>query len=332
MKSLLKVLLLLGGIGLIAWFVWRAGPAEVVGVFRQLGWWLPVALLPFLLVYVLDTLGWRFAFGGTGEHPAFPLLLRVRWAGEAVNNVVPTGYVGGEAVKALLLTRRGTSGLAATSSVVVGKTLQVTAQVLFIALGAGLAFWLLPAASPTRTGMAWVAGLAALVVVGLFWIQSHGIFKFVQRLLAVLPFRVRGLESRQDQLRAVDERIRRFYQREPRFVAASTASYFLGWLGDALDLWIASHLLGFPLDFATAIAIESFITVAKALGIFVPGAIGVQESGVWLLFQLFGLGQPQAAAYALLRRGRELIYTAIGLALLYRETGTWSWLRSPTTH
>ena len=78
-------------------------------------------------------------------------------------------------------------------------------------------------------------------------------------------------------------------------------------------------MLGLPLTWTEAIAIESFITVAKAVGIFVPAALGVQESGVVLLFQIFGLPVPIAVAYAILRRGRDLFYVLVGGALLYSE-------------
>jgi uncharacterized membrane protein YbhN (UPF0104 family) len=78
-------------------------------------------------------------------------------------------------------------------------------------------------------------------------------------------------------------------------------------------------LLGLPLAWPEAIAIESFISVARGVGIFVPGALGVQESGVVLLFEIFGLPVPVAVTYAILRRGRELVYVLIGGALLFAE-------------
>lgn len=322
MKRLLKILLLLLGLALFAWFVHRAGVGAIADAFRTLGWLAPVALLPYALVYLCDTLGWRFAFGSHSPKPRFLRLLRVRWVGEAFNNVIPSGYVGGEAVKVFLLQRRGFPVAAATTSVVVGKTVQVSAQVVFIALGALLALPHLPEGSPSRRGMAIVAALAVAAVLVLFWIQSRGLFSFIRTLAGKLPFRVRALEQRQAHFRELDDRIFRFYHQDPRAFIASGLAYLAGWLADALELLVISHLLGFPLEFTQCIAIESFISVAKALGIFVPAAMGVQESGVWLLFQMFGLSEPQAVAYAILRRGREVVFVAIGTALFYAEGAT----------
>jgi len=67
-----------------------------------------------------------------------------------------------------------------------------------------------------------------------------------------------------------------------------------------------------PIDFSHALAVEAFISVAKALGIFVPGALGVQESGIVFLGYLFGLPPALGVSYAIIRRGREVAYAAIG--------------------
>jgi putative membrane protein len=328
MKGWMKFLALALGLALFAWFVHRAGWREVAARFEQVGPWLLVGLLPYLLVYVLDTLGWRFAFPPDNSRPSYFTLLRIRWAGEAVNNVVPTGYVGGEAVKAWLLHRRGLSLLRATTSVVVSKTAQVTAQVVFIALGAALAVTLLPPTSTARPGFALLAA-GTLAALGLcFWIQSHGLFSFVR--VVALRLRIRKLAEKQTQLRQLDDQIFGFYRKEPRSFAAAGVAYLAGWLADAMELFVVSHLLGFPMDYGTAIVIESFISIAKALGFVVPGALGVQESGVWLLFALFGFTESQAVTYAILRRGREVIYAAVGTALLYAEGLSLRGLRAQT--
>src|SRR5207248_419231 len=72
-------------------------------------------------------------------------------------------------------------------------------------------------------------------------------------------------------------------------------------------------------DWNHALAFEAFIGVAKALGVFAPAALGVQESGVIFLFYLFGLPSGLAAPYAIIRRARELTFVLIGGSLLYTE-------------
>lgn len=320
MKKSFRWILLLLGLALFGWFIYRAGPAEVWASLRQLGWRAPLTLLPYLVVYVFDTLGWYMAFGSyVAVRPSYFTLFRVRWAGEAVNNVVPSGYVGGEALKAYLLHKRGVPGLTAGTSVVASKTCQVLAQVMFIGLGALAAQSHLPPESDARRGMMIITLASFLVVVLLFALQRRGMFNTLRALMSRLGVHIKAIESNEAHLRQLDEQIYTFYHRDRGCFIRSTLTYLLGWLTDALEIFVACHLLGLPLSWTEAVAIESFISVAKALGIFAPAAMGVQESGVLLLFHLFGLPMPIGVAYALLRRGRELFYVLVGGALLYAE-------------
>ena len=81
MKLALKIIVAGLGLALFAWFIQQAGPGEIARAFANLGWLAPVVLLPFGLVYLLDTLGWRFAFGDEGvPGVGFGTLARIRWA------------------------------------------------------------------------------------------------------------------------------------------------------------------------------------------------------------------------------------------------------------
>lgn len=315
MKLALKIFVASVGLALFAWFVQRAGVGEIARAFTNLGWLAPAVLLPFGLVYLLDTLGWRFAFGDEGvPGVGFGTLARIRWAGESINTVLPSAYIGGEAVKVQLLHKRGVPRVHSASSVVAGKTAQVVAQVMFIAAGAVAGAAILPPESPARAGMLTITALAAVLVGLLFWLQQRGMFR---TLSAILP--VRALTTRAESLRRLDDRIFEFYRKDRLHFLLSTAAYFAGWIADTLEILLVSHLLGMPIDFSQALAVEAFISVAKALGIFVPGALGVQESGIVFLCYLFGLPPALGVSYAIIRRGREVVYVAIGGIFLYAE-------------
>ena len=69
--------------------------------------------------------------------------------------------------------------------------------------------------------------------------------------------------------------------------------------------------------FHSALAVEAFTSVAKVLGMWVPGALGVQESSIVMLGRLAGLPDPLSVTYALLRRAREILFALVGWLLLY---------------
>src|SRR5262245_51558583 len=96
---------------LLALLLRYAGIDEIHERLGDLGWWSPLILVPYLIVNVFDTLGWRRTLpaAAAARVPFFSLYL-ARMAGEAVNSVTPTAAVGGEPVKAHLLRSWGVTG------------------------------------------------------------------------------------------------------------------------------------------------------------------------------------------------------------------------------
>jgi uncharacterized membrane protein YbhN (UPF0104 family) len=158
--------------------------------------------------------------------------------------------------------------------------------------------------------------------------QQRGIFSSLLTLTGALGIKANVLERRRDKILAVDQAISGFYDRHrPRFLT-STAFYLGGWLVDTLEIYVVAQLLGMPITWPQALAVEGFTGVAKALGMWVPGSIGVQESGIVLLGRLAGLPDALSVAYALLRRARELIFAGAGLLLFYAEGASLSALKA----
>jgi uncharacterized membrane protein YbhN (UPF0104 family) len=164
-----------------------------------------------------------------------------------------------------------------------------------------------------------ITGAAAALIAMLFWLQHRGMFTTLLALTGRLRLRIRALTSRAESLRQLDRRIFDFYRNHRwRFLSCVTF-YLAGWMADSLEILLVSHLLEMPLDWSQALAFEAFISVVKALGIFAPAALGVQESGVIFLFYLFGLPPALGVPYAIIRRARELTFVLLGGALLYAE-------------
>jgi putative membrane protein len=320
MKTILRCLLLSLGLVVFSWFVRQAGFDRMLAGFSRLGWFLPLLLVPYGWVYLADTLGWRFAFGaGFKRRLSYWMLFRVRWAGEAFNNVAPSAYVGGEALKVYLLHKRGVSAPEATSSVVVGKTLQTLSQLVFISLGT-LAFMnvIVPESNFRRAAIVVLSG-GLVVVLALFWLQQRGLFTLVLNGFQRLHLHLGILESRREILQRIDRRIADFYRCDPRHFAGSAGAYLGGWLLDTVEIYLAAYLLGTPMVWMQALAIEAFIGLSKFLGLFVPGALGVQESGIVFLCRAAGLPDAFGVTYAVIRRGRETVYAVFGWAILYLE-------------
>ena len=61
-KKKFKILLLIVGCAIFCILVYEVGPSTIYHQLIVIKWKILLLLLPFLLVFVLDTLGWKYAF------------------------------------------------------------------------------------------------------------------------------------------------------------------------------------------------------------------------------------------------------------------------------
>ncbi len=309
--------LLLGlGVGFLVFIVWQAGPRAVAERLGQMGPRWPFLLLPSLVVTVADTVAWRYAFS-PGVAVGTRALLRARIAGEAINVLTPTAYVGGEPVKAYLLTP-GVPLAEGLSSAIVGRTLMTLAHVAFVLSGIGVA---LGRFDGSEYFLGASVGLMALATAGLVWLvvrQRKGFVAGIVNAAARLGMRPRWLAERAAVIADLDARIARTYREARGRLHVSLALYFLGWVLGSAETYLALVLMGLPVDLPTAFALEALSSMAKAVMFIIPGSLGGQEGAHALLFAGFGYPLAAAVSYSVVRRVRELLWATLGLAILAR--------------
>jgi hypothetical protein len=303
---------ILAGLVAAGWLVAEIGVAALAAQLAQLSWRLPLLLLPQLAVNTAQAAGWSYAF--PDERPPLILLLRIRLAGEAVNDTTPTGTLGGEALKAVLVART-TPGLtvqAGLLSVVVAKTALVAALAVFVSGGLAIAWAVVGAPPALLAVLAALAAFTSASSVGFAWAQVHGLFRLGGRALAWL-----GVGARAAGLAAgLDRDLRGFYGTRRWRLAASCALHLGGWAIGTLETWLALRFLGAPVSLATALVIEAGATGARAAGFLVPASLGVQEGGVVGVAALLGVGAEAGLAVAVVRRIREAVLIVAGYACL----------------
>src|SRR5919106_880382 len=129
--ALVRDVLFVVGLAILATLSWQIGLPQILTYLQPLGWRFVLVFLAYLLVFVCDTLGWRYAF--TRMPPlGFPRLLALQIVGKAANLMTPLLPVGGEPLKAYLLHVRGVPLAEGLASVVVARTLATVANGLFV--------------------------------------------------------------------------------------------------------------------------------------------------------------------------------------------------------
>jgi uncharacterized protein (TIRG00374 family) len=316
----LRYFLLALGLLVLGLLVWHIGPGNIYDAAARLG---PVALLviliPSIVMYAIETYGWKVTLGASARAVPFWRLLVIRTAGEVVNMTTPTAYLGGEPLKAYLLKNCNVPMAEGAASVVIAKTTMTIAEVFFILLGIALGFWILgvgsSAGQTVGAGLLSV-GLLVCSIAGFVFVQRRGLFASILATVRKLGLRIGFLEAREEHLRSIDQTILNFYSHHQRAFYASTAVYFLGWMAEALEVFVIIYYLGGPTNLLSTISIGALAVFIKGGTFFIPGSLGAQDGGNLLLLRAFGYSDITGITFALLRRFRELVWIGIGLLCL----------------
>ena len=317
---MLRLFLLIVGLLTLVLIVWHIGPGQIYDAAAQLG---PVALLvlliPSIIMYVVEAYGWKVTLGPSAKDIPFWRVLAIRTAGEVVNMTTPSGYVGGEPLKASLLRKHHVPMEEAYTSVIIAKTTMTIAEVLFILLGIALGVWLLggnDSSGHTVVAALVSVGLLALGTAAFVFVQRQGLCTWLLELLRKVGLKIAYLEAREEQLRSLDRAILEFYRHKRQAFYASTGLFLLGWMAEALEVYVILYYLGGPAMALSAISIGALSVFIKGGTFFIPGGLGAQDGGNLLLLEAFGYSDITGITFALLRRFRELVWIGVGLLCL----------------
>ena len=314
-RTALRIALAALGFVAIAILVRQAGWSTVREYVARIGLWFPalVALNVVMQSGFVLALATILKTGG-GDRPFFRLY-QIYWMGDAANYLIPGG---GEAVKALLLYELG-GGAEAAAAMTLHKQAELAAQCAFAVVGVGAtALWF---DLPWAIALAALAGTLLLLVFLLLLTRAVGRSPFsgALRHLARWPLLVRRLEGLHSGARDADSRISAFHARNPGRFAAAAALCLLGYAGGLLDTWLVLRLIAPAAGWHIWLAVEVLPMVLNNAVLFIPGKLGGAEAIRTGVFLLVGLSASQGAAFAILRRARELAWVLPGGALLALE-------------
>jgi putative membrane protein len=312
------------GVGalLLALVVYYAGLGQIVRRLQELGWRAPLVLVPYLIVNIFDTTGWRRTLPrDVAKRIPFGALYLTRMAGEAVNSLTPTAAIGGEPVKAHLLRAWGVPAADSIASVVIAKTALTVSQITFVLIGLAALFDRL---ERRAAGALWLALLLAVAVaftVFILRLQRRGpvvtVWRWLHKIMPNAPI-VARLEAK---AAAIDERLSEFYVERAAF--RSAALWHLGgWLLGVFEVWLFMALIGEPIALSEALIIEALAQPIRAAALFIPGGLGAQEIGGVALCRFLGIPEAAGVTLWLLKRARELVFDGVGVLYLMRRTGS----------
>jgi 1L-myo-inositol 1-phosphate cytidylyltransferase len=309
-----RILLSGAGLLLLAYLLLRVGTVTVLEHMARFGPWFPVILV--------ISFGWLFAQAcawylvQTAHFRPVPLfrLFRTKIISDALNTLIPSANVGGDAVRAFLIKRHVplTEGI---PGVLVDKTIEYFASTLFLMTGFLLSLLFLHLPGWMNEAAAICLGVTLIGIALLVVFQLKGILWTLGRISKVFPRVQRFIDKRESHLKDLDANLHIVYSNfSPKTVAAAALHYAARVLG-AAEVYVILRVLDADASFIQALFTSTGVTIINTAFFFVPGHFGVMESGHVLILQSLGFSAALGLSLGVIRRIRKLTTAGIGLLL-----------------
>lgn len=301
------------GLALLAWLIYKSGPATLLSYLRRIGWGMLVLLAIAAARNASRALALRLGTGPESGRFSFPAVYTVMLVSEAIKFAAFAGIVLGESAKASLL-RRSVSGTRAASSVVLDVLLFNLAGTLFILTGAALLFARLDLPEAVRRAGA-IAGVALAAGVLLAVVAFARRMITAARLLDWLAHRAcwrAWAESHRAKLFEADEHIFSFYRAHTTAFWGMLALGYISHLIAAAEIFAIARMLAVPLRLPDTLAVESLRKLASVIGLMAPANVGFYEGATALGVRALGLTVAAGVAIEFTRKIRAILWAAIG--------------------
>jgi uncharacterized protein (TIRG00374 family) len=317
----LPIALFLAGLAVVGWLLWHVGWGALVANLALVGWWFPALVCLYGIFEGAFAFGWQSLMPGPPPLRTMPRIFAAYIAGDAVNYATP-GNVAGEPVKGKLVADliRGSD---AAASLALHKHAELLAQSLYMGAGVAVAVGAFP--MPKAAVLLAVLGVAILAGAFVFmtWALKKGSFAPILGRLTRIAWLERRLSRFETHAREVDEKIRAFHVEHPVRFALVSLLCLVGWCGALVETYVLLGLLSHVWSVKTALAIDALAMAAGNLLLFMPGRVGSAEGSRVAVFLLLGFPAAQGVAYSLVRRGRELVWVALGAIVVVKRHVKW---------
>jgi hypothetical protein len=297
-------------VGAVVWLT-AAHSREIADAARQLHALSPVVVLvvPLFVAWNLAAVaGWRRLIEATDDGGPIPSpwsLWLIRLQAQAVN-LLPSGGVGGEVLRATLLVRRTGRAVGGTSAVVLDNLASTSAGVLFSVA------WLVterrwyPDTGPSLTGVTIAGGALVALCASL-----------PLALTAAARMRGRPAGKTLGPLLAL-------FRDSPKRLAVAYAQSISWHLVErtltAGEIYVAMRAIGLDATPWDALFATAMMTGLTLVFFFVPAQVGPAELGLVAAFSAIGFSPTAGLTVALVRRTRQvLVLLAGGAMLLFAE-------------
>lgn len=308
------------GLALFAFFIYSAGIGEIYNGISRLGYGFTAVLALYAVKISTRVYAWTLCV----EKPyrlKFVDAYKAVMMGEALSAMIPLGILMSGTAKALSV-RKQVPLVVGLSSIAIENLFYSLATGILIVCGS-IAFLLMfhPAGNVAAIGYAIIAIITTLTIGGFFMvIQEWRFASWLAEWLYGKRIATSVLHHGRAEVERFEDLIYGFYRDEPRkflpLVLLETAFHAIG----VFEVWfILRAVMDTAPNFLTAFLLETINRVILVVFKLIPFLVGVDEAGAQFMTDALALGAAVGVTLAIVRKGRVLFWTGLGVLLIVRS-------------
>lgn len=321
------VAFLLGAL-LLVYLIRTVGVEPIFSALGRVGFGFFVVVAANGLRHVLRTIAMRLSV--PPEHRRFSFLqaFAARLGGESMSFLTFAGPLLGEATKVALLRKR-VPLVHGVPALVVDNLLYNLSVVLVIFGGAVLMLFAYPVPTVAREMLIVIAAIAflGLIAAALATRKRVTLLTNIIDRLGRRGFRPRLLRTRRHHIYRVELTVYGFYKRRRAAFFSMIALDLASHAASVFEVYVTLKMLGFAPRMSAAYIIESLTKVINFAFAFVPGTIGVYETGNGIILKTLGYTAAIGVALAIVRKAAIVFWTVIGVLIITWRTLPNAWAR-----
>lgn len=308
------------GLALFVFFVYTAGIEEITDGISRLGWGFLFVLALYAVKISTRVCAWTLCV----ENPyrlKFVDGFKAVMIGEALSAMIPLGILMSGTAKAVAV-RKQIPLVVGLSSIAVENLFYSLATGILI-VGGCIAFLLTfhPSGNVATIGYAIISIITTLTVGGFFMVVQEWRFaSWLAEWLYGKGLATRVLHHGRAEVERFEDLIYGFYRKHSRrflpLVLLETAFHAIG----VFEVWfILRGVMDVAPDFLTAFLLETINRVILVVFKLIPFLVGVDEAGAQFISDALALGAAVGVTLAIVRKGRVLFWTGLGVLLIARS-------------
>jgi uncharacterized protein (TIRG00374 family) len=315
-KYLITFIGLLGA--LFIWYLFTRIPfSEVLLTFAKatpqliLMYVFAIILLQFILTY-----RWKIILETQGVKHSFWKLNNYRIAGSSVGFLTPSASLGGEPVRAALLSKGAKIPFEkALSSVVIDKTIELSSSAIFFVIGTIIILLSFVVTPKLELILGIVSLIFLILVISLNYRMFLGKRSFHPLMKFIGLLKIKQIKKLEDKIIDFETLVLKFFKKDKKHFFYVIGFSILAWTVMFVEYSLLGKILGQNFEFIQIFLIFSFVGAAYILP--VPMGLGALEGGQVSLFSIIHISAAAGLALALIVRLKDMILAGIGIVIMF---------------